>query len=98
MSIMIVGGILFGTILGRFFRIYILVPASALAVVLLLASPSPADSSMWYTMLEIGVLVTSLQFGYVVGLVTGSASLVESTSRAWEHNATTRVSRSYHIQ
>lgn len=96
MGVMIFGGILFGTILGRFFRVYILLPACALAVVLVLASPAPTGSSLWSSMLEIAVLVTSLQVGYIVGLVAGSASLQEGPTPCGQR-ATTGVSRSYHI-
>jgi hypothetical protein len=94
MGVIIVGGVLFGTILGRFFKIFILVPASALAIVLVLVSPTPAESSWWQSMLEIVVLITSLQVGYFVGLLTGS-SLFEGTRGAWGHRAT--VSRSYRV-
>lgn len=98
MSILVVGGVLFGTILGRFFKIFILVPASALAVVLLLATPSAADNSWWESLLEIGILVTSMQIGYVVGLVTGIPSLLENTRGTWEQRASRNVSRSYHVR
>ncbi len=98
MGVMIVGGILFGTVLGRFFKVYILVPASALAVVLVLASPAPPEGGLWSSMLEIGVLVTSLQVGYLVGLVAGFVLLQEGSSRAWGQRATSSVSRSYRIR
>lgn len=98
MGVIIVGGVLFGTILGRYFKIFILIPASALAVVLVAASPTSADHSLWYSLLEIGVLVTSLQVGYIVGLVTGSSSFLDSTSRAWDQRGPTPASRSFHIR
>jgi hypothetical protein len=93
MAVIIVGGVLFGTILARFFKIFILVPASALAVVLVLMSPMPAESSGWFCALEIVVLITSLQLGYFVGLVTGSSSLLEDTRGAFGHRAAARSYR-----
>lgn len=98
MSIIIVGGVLFGTILGRFFKIFILVPASALAVVLVLASPTPTDHSLSATLLEIAVLVTSLQVGYVVGLLTGSTSPFESLRGTSSQRLPMTVSRFIHIR
>jgi CDP-diglyceride synthetase len=98
MSAMIVGGVLFGTILGRFFKVYILLPASILAAVLVLASPTSADNSWWVSVLEIAILITCLQVGYFAGLLTGSTSLLESSDRTWDGSAATSVSRSYHIQ
>lgn len=97
MSVVIVGGVLFGTILGRFFKIFILVPASALAVTLVLASPTATDHGLLYSFLEIGALVTSLQVGYLFGLATGSSSFLERTRRSWDQGRPTTVSRSYHI-
>jgi ABC-type dipeptide/oligopeptide/nickel transport system permease subunit len=98
MSVIFVGGVLFGTILGRFFRIFVLVPASALAVVLVLATPAAADKSLWDSMLELFVLVTSMQVGYVVGLVSGAVSPLEQAHSSWNKNAATSGSRSYHLR
>jgi len=98
MAVIIIGGVLFGTILGRFFKIFVLVPASALAIVLVVASPTSAENSLWYSVLEIGVLVTSLQVGYFVGLLTGTTSLLPSTARSWGQGGPTPASRSYHIR
>jgi ABC-type transport system involved in cytochrome c biogenesis permease subunit len=94
MGVIIVGGVLFGTLLGRFFKIFILVPASALAIVLVLVSPTSAETSWWQSLLEIIVLITSLQVGYFVGLVTGS-SLLEDARGTWSQGD--NVPRSYRV-
>ena len=68
MSLFVVGtALVVGILLGRFFKIFVLVPASALAIVLVVASPT-SENSLWYSILEIGVIVTSLQVGYVFGV------------------------------
>jgi len=98
MGVVILCGVLFGTILGRFFKIFILVPASALAVVLVLASSTNSETTLWGLVLQIGVLVTSLQIGYLVGLVTSTSPLLEGAWKSWGHRATPTTSRSYHIR
>ncbi len=110
MNVMIIGGVLFGTILGRYFKVLVLVPASALAIVLVVVSPTFADNSWWYSLLEICVLVTSLQVGYLFGLVTTTDSLLEGTPKSWAprrswaprkswaRGGPAPVSRSYHIR
>lgn len=98
MSVIVVGGVLFGTILGRFFKIFILVPASALAVVLVLATPTVAGNSLWDSALELFVLVTSMQLGYFLGLVSGPVSPLEDAHTSWDKRATTSVSRSYRLR
>jgi hypothetical protein len=98
MDVIIIGGVLFGTILGRYFKIFVLVPASALAIVLVVASPTSAEQSLWYSILDIGVVVTSLQVGYCLGLLTATTSLLPSTGRSWSQGGPTPASRSYHIR
>jgi hypothetical protein len=97
MFIIMVAGVLFGTILGRFFEVLILVPASVLSAVIVVVSTASADTGFWYSALEIGVVVISLQVGYIVGIVTGSDLLVERKFCAWEEHRPRAVSRSSHI-
>jgi hypothetical protein len=69
MGILVVGGILFGMILGRFFKWFALIPACGLAAVLVLINPAHIENSLLGWLFQFGVLTTSLQIGYVVGLV-----------------------------
>ena len=75
MGILVIVGILFGMILGQFFKCFVLFPAYGLAIVLVLASPAhmdkSLDSSLLGSLLQIVALITSLQIGYVIGSVTG---------------------------
>jgi hypothetical protein len=74
-GILVIVGILFGMILGQFFKCFVLFPAYGLAIVLVLASPAhmdkSLDSSLLGSLLQIVALITSLQIGYVIGSVTG---------------------------
>jgi hypothetical protein len=67
MGTLIVGGILFGMILGQFFISFVLFPAYALAVVLVLANPAHMDGFLGW-LVQFAVLTASLQIGYLVRL------------------------------
>ena len=69
MGILILAGLLFGAVLGQFFKWFILFPAAALAVLLIVASPANMDHSFLGSLLQFGALSVSLQVGYVFGLV-----------------------------
>ena len=45
-GILVIVGVLFGMILGQFFKCFVLFPAYALAIVLVLASPTDMDHSL----------------------------------------------------
>lgn len=95
MAIIIIGGALFGAVLGRFFKVFILVPTCALAVILILAKPGLADVPWTQSLLEIVVLIASLQIGYAVGLVASNTPvLLQSARKSWSPHA----SRSLHIR
>ncbi|SFK45255.1 hypothetical protein [Methylocapsa palsarum] len=70
MGILVVGGVLLGMVLGRYLKVLVLVPVCGILVVLLLSRPVPAVHSLTYPLLEIGVLLFSLQIGYAVGLLS----------------------------
>ena len=62
-------GLLLGMALGRFFRVYVLVPGCALAIVLAMSGPHVFASSIGETLIEIVAIVVALQMGYVASLV-----------------------------
>ena len=72
MGILVVGGVLFGMILGQFFKSFVLIPAGGLAIVLVLINPAHMESSLLGGFVQFVVLITSLQIGYVVGLVASN--------------------------
>jgi hypothetical protein len=69
MGILVLGGVLFGMILGRFFKSFVLIPAGLLAIVLVLIKPAHMENSLLGWLVQFVVLNTSLEIGYVVGLV-----------------------------
>lgn len=70
MEIAIAGGAFFGAVLGRFFRVLVLIPAGALAIALLLAKREIAAHTGLDSLLGIGLLIASLDVGYVTGLIS----------------------------
>jgi hypothetical protein len=72
MGILVVGGVLFGMILGQFFTSFVLIPAGGLAIVLVLINPAHMENSLLGWFIQFVVLTTSLQIGYVVGLVAST--------------------------
>ncbi len=71
-GILVIVGVLFGMILGQFFKCFVLFPAYGLAIVLVLASPSYMENSLLGGFFQFVVLTTSLQIGYVIGSVTSN--------------------------
>jgi hypothetical protein len=74
MEILITGGAFFGAVLGRFFKVLVLMPAGALAIVLLLVKLEVAGHPWLDSFLGIGLLIASLELGYVMGLISTDIS------------------------
>ena len=74
MEILIAGGAVFGAVLGRFFKVLVLIPAVALAIALLLARREVAGHTLLDSFLGIGLLIASLELGYVTGLISTDIS------------------------
>ena len=67
MAILILGSVLLGAVLGRFFKVLVLVPACALVLAVVLVRSADGEHGLLRALLEFAVLITSLQIGYVVG-------------------------------
>ena len=63
MGILVIVGVLFGMILGQFFKCFVLFPACGLAIVLVLAIPAHMDTSLLGSFLQFIVLTTSILSG-----------------------------------
>jgi hypothetical protein len=74
MEILIIGGFFFGAVLGRFFKVLVLLPAGALAIALLLVKREVAGPTLLDSFLGIGLLIASLELGYVMGLISTDVS------------------------
>jgi len=81
MGILVVGGVLFGMILGQFFKSFVLIPAGGLAIVLVLINPAHMENSLLGWFIQFVVLTTTLQIGYVVGLVASTSAVHPSVRR-----------------
>ena len=70
MAILLIGSVLLGAILGRFFKVWVLVPACALVLAAVLVRSADVEHGLLRPLVEFAVLITSLQIGYVSGLLS----------------------------
>ena len=83
MEIAFAGGAFFGAVLGRFFKVLVLIPAGALAIAMLLANPEFAGRTVLDALLRIGLLIASLELGYVAGLISTDISAAAQVFRGF---------------
>jgi hypothetical protein len=74
LAILITGGAFFGAVLGRFFKVLVLLPAGALAVALVLVRGEVAGHTLFDSFLGIGLLFASIELGYFTGLISTDIS------------------------
>ena len=74
MTILLIGSVLFGAVLGRFFKFLILVPACGFVLGAVLVESTYVEHGLLRQVLEFAVLITSLQIGYVLGLISSFAT------------------------
>jgi hypothetical protein len=99
MEILITGGAFLGAILGRFFKVLILVPASAFVIALLLMNTGFAGHPILNTIIKIALLIASLEFGYITGLIsTDISSAAQSFHDFWTRRRRTDASRPAHLR
>jgi hypothetical protein len=65
--VLAIGSVLLGTVFGRFFKVWVLVPACALTFAIVFASSAYYEHSLPSALLEFTVLATCLQVGYASG-------------------------------
>ena len=70
MTILAIGSLLLGTVLGRFFKVWVLVPACALTFTIVFASSAYYEHALLSALLEFTVIATCLQIGYASGLLS----------------------------
>jgi hypothetical protein len=66
--VLAIGSVLLGTVFGRFFKVWVLVPACALTFAIVFASSAYYEHSLPSALLEFTVLATCLQIGYASGI------------------------------
>jgi hypothetical protein len=67
---LLIWNILLGAVLGRFFKVLVLVPACAFVLAAVLIRSVGGEHGLLRPLLEFAVLITSLQIGYVSGLLS----------------------------
>jgi hypothetical protein len=67
MSTLVVLASLFGAVLGQFFKVIILFPATALSILLIIAASEYGDDGPAWIALKIMALIPSISVGYVLG-------------------------------
>ncbi len=70
MAILLIWSVLLGAILGRFFKVLVLVPASALVLAAVLVRSAAVEHGLLRPLLEFAMLNATLQIGYVSGLLS----------------------------
>jgi hypothetical protein len=69
-TILIIGSILLGAVLGRFFMVWILVPVYALTSAIVFTDSACYGYGLSRAFLTIALLATCLQIGYASGLLS----------------------------
>jgi hypothetical protein len=69
-TILFFGSVLLGAVFGRFFKVWILVPACVVAFVAVFASSAYYGPSFLDMILEFAMLTACLQIGYASGLLS----------------------------
>jgi len=89
MEFLITGGAFLGAALGRSFKVPILIPACFLIVVMLLVSAGSPNFTFFRTVVKIGVLIISLELGYLVGLISTDLAAARQGFRSlWSRSRT----------
>lgn len=70
MTILVIGSVLLGAVLGRFFKVLVLVPACVLALAAVLVRSAYVEEGLLRPLLEFAALITALQTGYVSGVLS----------------------------
>jgi predicted neutral ceramidase superfamily lipid hydrolase len=73
--------LLAGMVLGQRFKVMILVPLSAVALLATMATRAAAGDSLWHVVLGAAIVVTSLQIGYLIGVGARYALIVSRAGR-----------------
>jgi hypothetical protein len=68
--IFVIGSVLLGVILGRFFKVLVLVPVSALLVASVIGWSFYDQCGLLSALGRMAILVTALQIGYASGMIT----------------------------
>ncbi|MGH6846851.1 MAG: hypothetical protein ACREC0_05280 [Methylocella sp.] len=71
MTSLIIGSFLLGTIFGRFFKVWVIVPACGLTFAIVSASSAYYQQGLLSALLEFTMIAACLQIGYASGCLSG---------------------------
>jgi hypothetical protein len=84
MATLLIATALFGLVLGRFFKVYILIPTCVIALALALAGPTLGFHSLPYSFIGLLLILASLQIGYFIALASRNLPAIHlNRSRIW---------------
>jgi hypothetical protein len=69
-AILLIWSVLLGAVLGRFFKVLVLVPACAFVLAAVLIRSADVEHGLLRPLVEFAVLNATLQIGYVSGLLS----------------------------
>jgi hypothetical protein len=69
-AILFIGSILLGAVLGRFFKVLVLIPVCAFVLAAVLVRSPDVEHGLLRPFLEFAMLTATLQIGYVSGLLS----------------------------
>jgi hypothetical protein len=88
MLILAMAAILLGAVLGLRFKVLILLPAAVAAVAIMAAADSVAHNSLSTTVVDVVLVLASLQIGYLAGAIAGGLTRVVTRSQTpWQEPA-----------
>ena len=98
MEILITGGAFLGAMLGRSFKVLFLIPVCALVACLLMMKASFAGYPLLNSVVKISLLITSLELGYVTGLIsTDISAALHGLRDVWTRQRRAAASRPAHL-
>jgi len=71
-AILLIWSVLLGAVLGRFFKVLVLVPACAFVLAAVVVRSTNGEHGLLRPILEFAVLNATLQIGYISGLLSFS--------------------------
>jgi hypothetical protein len=99
MAMLLIATALFGLVLGRFFKVYVLIPTCGFAVVLAFAGPPLGYDLSTYSLVDVTLIMTSLQIGYFVALASKAFPSVHlNRGRIWGSPTPPVSSRPLHLR
>jgi hypothetical protein len=83
MTLILIGGIILGAVLGVRYKVFVLVPIMCVALAIVAFDAVAHGDGFGRIALMMFSVATSLQFGYILGSIVGNASLRLAHTRSY---------------